>query len=53
MENKLVTCWREMRNPAGSQQTHLEAQTAFLFSIFFGETKSLQFLENKGCAIDL
>lgn len=41
MENKLVTRWREMRNPTGSQQTHLDGQKAF-----FLETKSLYFLEN-------
>lgn len=29
MENKLVTRWREMRNPTGSQQTHLDGQKAF------------------------
>lgn len=47
MENKLVTRWREMRNPAGSLQTHLDGQKPF------SETKSLYFLENKGNAIDL
>lgn len=40
MENKLVTRWREMKNPAGSQQTHLDGQKAF------SETKSPDFLEN-------
>lgn len=39
MENKLVTRWREMRNPTGSQQTHLDGDD-------FLETKSLYFLEN-------
>lgn len=47
MENKLVTCWREMRNPAGSQQTHLEAKTAFLFFIFFGKQSLYSFWKTR------
>lgn len=47
MENKLVIQWREMRNPAGSQKTHLDGQKAF------SETKSLYFLKTGGNAIDL
>lgn len=41
MENKLVTCWREMWNPTGSLQTHLDGQKTD------SETKSLYSLENK------
>lgn len=47
-ENKLVTRWREMRNPAGSLQTHLDAQQHFprnKVSIYSGK--------QEGNAIDL
>lgn len=43
MENKLVTHWRGVGNPAGSLQTHLDGQKAFS-----PQTKSLYFLENMG-----
>ena len=56
MENRLVTRWRGMRNPAGSQQTHLDGQKVFLsgnkVNVFSGggEKKKKKWVKN---AIDL